>query len=389
MSSVSPNIERTFDKCTRLLEDLQFSGIGEWKQVHPHGKAIAYFPVYAPVELIHAAGMLPVGLSGAGDRLDIQYADARFGSFICSIVKTTLEMGLTGHLQPFDGFLFSTICDSARNLCFVMKRNFPQMYVDFIHLPQNPSSPATDQFLASEYRRILASLEQVGECQVSDDAIRRSIALYNRNRALIRELYLLRARQPHLVKAWESYLLVRAGNFLPVEEHIAMLEEALAQLSMRNAKKRDSIRIVIEGSFCEQPPLALIRLIEEAGCYIVGDDFTIGQSWFETDVPTDGDPVLALARSYLHHSVYSSVRHDFRKPRWEGLLEKVKANQADAVLFLIAKFCEPAYFDYVPFKQEVERAGIPHLQLEFEEKLFTFDRVRTEVETFVESLVFD
>jgi benzoyl-CoA reductase subunit C len=145
----------------------------------------------------------------------------------------------------------------------------------------------------------------------------------------------------------------------------------------------------VEGSFCEQPPLALIRMVEEAGCYIVGDDFTIGQSWFHEDVPTEGDPLFALAKSYVDGSVYSSVRHDFRHPRWDGLVEKVKANRAEAVLFLIAKFCEPAYFDYVPYRQELERAGIPHLQLEFEEKLFTFDRVRTEVETFVESLVFD
>lgn len=382
-------LERTFDKCAALLEDLQFPSVRQWKQVHPGGKAVAYFPVYAPAELIHAARMLPVGLSGAGDRLDIQHADARFGSFICSIVKTTMEMGLTGHLQPFDGFLFSTICDSARNLCFVMKRNFPGMYVDFVHLPQNPGSPATEEFLAQEYRRILAALEAMGGGKVSDESIRQSIALYNRNRELIRELYQLRNRQPHLLKASECYLLVRAGNFMPVEEHTALLEDALAQIGVRDVKKRDSIRIVVEGSFCEQPPLALIRLIEEAGCYIVGDDFIIGQSWFEADVPAGGDPVRALASSYLNRSVYSSVRHDFRKPRWQGLLEKVKSTQADAVLFLIAKFCEPAYFDYVPFKQELERAGIPHLQLEFEEKLFTFDRVRTEIETFVESLVFD
>jgi benzoyl-CoA reductase subunit C len=382
-------MERTFDKSTRLLEDLNFTAVREWKQAHPGRKAVAYFPVYAPTELIHAAGMLPVGLSGAGDRLDIQHADARFGSFICSIVKTTMEMGMTGHLEPFDAFLFSTICDSARNLCFVMKRNFPAMHIDFIHLPHNPGSPATPPFLAEEYRRILAGLEQLGGCKVSDDAIRASIALYNRNRALIRELHQLRARSPHLVRTWESYLLVRAGNFLPVEEHTAMLEDALPKLRARDAKKRDSIRIVVEGSFCEQPPLTLIRMVEEAGCYIVADDFVIGQSWFESDVPCDGDPVLALATSYVDRAIYSSVRHDLRKPRWEGLVEKVKATQADAVLFLIAKFCEPAYFDYVPFRQELERAGIPHLQLEFEEKLFTFDRVRMEVETFVESLVFD
>jgi benzoyl-CoA reductase subunit C len=377
--------ERTFDICT----ELSLPSVRRWKQAHPGGKAIAHFPVYAPVELIHAAGMLPVGLSGAGDRLDIQHADARFGSFICSIIKTTLEMGLTGHLEPIDGFLFSTICDSARNLCFVMKRNFPAMYVDFLHLPHNPSSPAAVQFLAEEYRRILGELQRLGNCQVGDDALYHSVALYNHNRTLIRELYALRTRNPELVPTCELYQLVRAGNFLPIEEHTALLEQALAQFHLRSAKQRDSIRIVVEGSFCEQPPLPLIRLIEDAGCYIVDDDFVIGQSWFDRDLPAEGDPVLALATGYLDHSVYSSVRHDFRKPRWHGLVEKVRRSKADAVVFLIAKFCEPAYFDYVPYRQELERAGIPHLQLEFEEKSFTFDRLRTEVETFVESLVFD
>src|SRR5512141_1997138 len=155
-------MERTFERCESALSDLSFPGVRQWKAARPGNRAVAFFPVYGPAEIVHAAGMLPVFLAGAGDRLDIQHADARFGSFICSIVKTTLEMGLTNHLDWADGFLFSTICDSARNLCFVMKRNFPQMYVDFIHLPHNPSSPASTTFLAEEYRRILAELERLG-----------------------------------------------------------------------------------------------------------------------------------------------------------------------------------------------------------------------------------
>jgi benzoyl-CoA reductase subunit C len=372
-----------------IIQDLNFSTVREWKEQHPGGKAIAYFPVYAPVELIHACNMLPVGLNGAGDRLDIQYADARFGSFICSIIKTTLEMGLTKHLAPFDGLLFSSICDSARNLCFVMKRNFPDLYTDFLHLPHNPNSPASVDFLVSEYRRLQENLERISGTELTTRALSESLETYNENRRLTRQLYDERARNPHLIRTSELYALVRAGNFLPVERHTQLLRQTMHDLSSRTGKQRDSIRIVIEGSFCEQPPLDLIKILEEAGCYIVDDDFILGPRWFFEDLPVNGDPMRALANGYANASVYSSVRHDFRKPRHKGLIEKVRSRKADAVILLIAKFCEPAYFDYVLFKQELEKEGIPHLLMEFEEKTFTFERLRTEVETFVESLLFD
>ncbi len=380
--------ERTFVRLQAEVSDLTFPGVRQWKDEHPGAKAVAYFPVYAPVEIIEACGMLPVGLHGAGDQLDIQYADARFGSFICSIVKTTLEMGLTGRLDVFDGFLFSSICDSARNLCFVLKRQFPDRYWEFLHLPHNPSSRSSVDFLVSEYRRLIAGLEAMNGRRFSEDRLRQAIVEHNENRDLIRRLYDFRAEQPHLLRAYELYLLVRAGNFVPVAQHTRVLAQALAELPRRSAKPRDSVHVVLEGAFCEQPPLDLVRLLEEAGCYIVEDDFGLGRRWFESDVPASGDPVRALAESYLDRAVYSSVRHDPRKPRVEGLVDKVRRTHADAVIFLIAKFCEPAYFDYVLFKREMEAQKIPHLLLEFEEKLFTFDRARTEVETFVESLLF-
>lgn len=375
--------------CADIIQDLNFAAVREWKEKHPGGKAIAYFPVYAPVEIIHACGMLPVGLNGAGDGLDIQYADARFGSFICSIIKTTLEMGLTKHLAPFDGLLFSSICDSARNLCFVMKRNFPDLYTDFLHLPHNPNSAASVDFLVTEYCRLQDQLERLSGTTMTTQALSESLETYNENRSLTRQLYDERARNPHLIPTSELYALVRAGNFLPVEQHTQMLRQTLDDIPLRTGKQRDSIRIVIEGSFCEQPPLDLIKILEAAGCYIVDDDFNLGPRWFLKDIPIDGDPMRALADGYANASVYSSVRHDVRKPRHKALIEKARRRNANAVILLIAKFCEPAYFDYVLFKQELEKEGIPHLLMEFEEKMFTFERLRTEVETFVESLLFD
>ncbi len=377
-----------FTTCEQIISDIDFTAVREWKEQSGGRQAIGYFPVYAPVEIIQAAGMLPVGLSGAGDRLDIQHADARFGSFICSIVKTTLELGMTDHLDAFDGLLFTSICDSARNLCFVMQRNFPDKYIDFIHLPHNPSSPAAAEFLASEYRRLADRLAALGGKPYDEVAVLQAIDDHNENRSLTRALHDWRADQPHLMKASELYALVRAGNFLPVDQHTEMLLTAGAELEGRAAKARDSIRVVVEGAFCEQPPIDVIRIIEEAGCYVVDDDLTLGRRWFTEDVSSEGDPLMSLAEAYLNRSVYSSVRHDFRKPRSRELVEKVRNRKADAVIMLVAKFCEPAYFDYVLFKQELEKEGIPHLLVEFEEKLFTFENLRMEVETFAESLLF-
>ena len=103
----------------------------------------------------------------------------------------------------------------------------------------------------------------------------------------------------------------------------------------------------------------------------------------------DGDPVRSLAEAYLNASVYSATKHDLREPKAKHLVEKVKETGADAVMILAAKFCEPALFDYPLYRLALEEARIPHLFLEFEEKMWIFNRVRGEVETFVESMLFD
>jgi benzoyl-CoA reductase subunit C len=176
---------------------------------------------------------------------------------------------------------------------------------------------------------------------------------------------------------------------VPPEESLAWLETLLAELPRRAAKPRDRLRVVVEGAFCEQPPLGLLEVLEDAGCYVVEDDFLLGWRWFTDDVAGDGDPFERLGRAYVDEAVPSSTRHESRARRADGLIEKVRRSRAGAVVFMPAKFCEPALFDYVLLKQGLERAGIPHLLVEFEEKMWTFERTRNEIETFVESMLFD
>jgi benzoyl-CoA reductase subunit C len=371
------------------LESFPLELVSEWKSRNPGKKVVGCYPVYSPVELIHAAGMLPVGIIGGGNRLEIAHADSRFQSFVCSIVKSTLELGLTARLDFLDGIVFHSICDPARNLGSVFMRNFPELTVEYIHFPQNMTSPHAIDYLVGEYKRISATYERLSGKPITAEELRRSIALYNTQRRLIRELYQMRREAPQNLSTVECYVLTRIGTLLPPEAHIAVLEQALPELRRRQEKLKDRVRVILEGSFCEQPPIELLEGLEAAGCYILDDDFLTGWRWFHGDVEGSGDPWRNLAEAYINSSVYSGVKHDIREPKAKHLIDKFKASGAAAVLILAAKFCEPALFDYALYKRALEKEGIPHLCLEFEEKMWIFDKARTEVETFVESMLFE
>ena len=381
--------DQVLEQCRRVIDEPLGAVAERWKTDHPGGRAVACYPVWAPVELIHAAGMLPLALLGGGTSVELTHADARFQSFVCSIAKSSLELGFQELVKGVDGFVFSNICDVARNLASIYQRNFTDVFVEYLHLPQNCTSPAVTGYAAAELRRLARGFEQHVGLTVTPAALVKSIATYNSLRARLRALYALRIAEPQKVSTTELYAVLRAVSVVPPEAAAAWLDVLLAELPCRDPRPRDRLRVVIEGAFCEQPPLGLLAVLEEAGCYVVEDDLMLGWRWFTADVPTDGDPFDRLGWAYVNQAVPSSTRHESRQHRSVGLIEKVRRSSADAVVFMPAKFCEPALFDYVLMKQGLERARIPHLLVEFEEKMWTFERTRNEIETFVESMLFD
>jgi benzoyl-CoA reductase subunit C len=383
------NAERIIEQCRERIAEPLSTAVERWKGRHPGGRAVAAYPVWAPAEIIHAAGMLPLALLGGGTSVELTHADARFQSFVCSIAKSSLELGFQGLLRGVDGFVFSNICDVARNLGSVYQRNFPEVFVEYLHLPQNSTGAGVAGYAAAELRRLARAFEERLGLRVTATALARSIETYDAVRARLRALYALRIAEPQQLSTSELYVVLRAASAVPPDEALGWLETLLEDLPRRAARPRDRLRVVIEGAFCEQPPLGLLEVLEEAGCYVVEDDLMLGWRWFTSAVAGDGDPFERLGSAYVNQAVPSSTRHESRQHRADGLLEKVRRARADAVIFMPAKFCEPALFDYVPMKQGLERAGVPHLLVEFEEKMWTFERTRNEIETFVESMLFD
>ncbi len=367
--------------CRELLEDPGFPTVRKWRQ--SGGKVVGHFQVYFPEELAHAAGLLPVKVRGA--IVEATQAESRFGSYLCSILKTSLELALSGNLE-LDLFVSHPICDAARNLAAIWGRNvdYPSQ---ILYLPQNANSAHTAEYLTQEYARMLRTLEKVAGRSVSETDLRTSIAVFNENRALLRQLYAIKRDTPWLLSAEEGYVLTALAGILPREEHNELLEWLLPLIRKRDRKRQDRIRVVFEGGFCEQPPLDLIRTIGRS-CYLVDDDFLIGLRWLVQDVIATGDPLGDLARAYLENSSYSPVQHDLRKPKEKMLLARIESSGADAAIVGAAKMCEPGLEEQVAYTQALDEHDIPYFVTEFQESMSSFEHMELQLETFAENLLF-
>jgi len=375
------DLAATLAACRELTDDADFPTVRRWREAG--GKVVGHFQVYFPEEIAHAAGLLPVKVRGA--MIEARHADARFGSYLCSIMKTSLELAMSGRL-PLDLFVSHPICDAARNLAAVWGRNvgYP---CQILYLPQNANSRFAAEYLRHEYDRLRRSIELVAGRPVTDDDLCRSIGVFNENRRLIRALYAVKRERPWLLALDEVYVLVAVGGLVPREEHNALLGRVLPQIEARQARPQDRVRVVFEGGFCEQPPIDLLRVIGES-CYVVDDDLMIGLRWITADVPSAGDPLAALADAYLEHSSYSPVQHDLRKPKERMLQTRMRASGATAAILTAAKMCEPGLEEQVSYAHDLDLRGVPYFVSEFEQNMTSFDHLEIQLETFVERLLF-
>jgi benzoyl-CoA reductase subunit C len=206
-----------------LFDDLNFTAARKWKAAKPGHKVVGYMPIYVPRELIHAADMLPLGVVGGGDQLEVIHGDAYYQSYICRIPRSTIELGVSGRLDFVDGMLFPSICDVIRNLSGMWKMMFPHVYVRYFDVPQNYKDEIGGNYYIHELDELREHLAELRGKPITDDELRHSIAVYNENRRLVRDLYVFRAQRPWQVPAAEVYLIIRAGLVLPVEEHTEML----------------------------------------------------------------------------------------------------------------------------------------------------------------------
>jgi len=373
--------------CQEIFDDTNFTKAREWKAARPGRKVIGYMPVYVPREILHAAGMLPLGILGGGADMEVIHGDAYYQSYICRIPRSTIELAISGKLDFVDGMLFPSICDVIRNLSGIWQLLFKDKYVRYFDAPQNFKDEVGGVFYSKELREFKEGLEKLAAREIADEEINRSIAVFNENRRWVNKVYDFRSDFPWKAPSAEVYLLMRAGMVLPPEDHTRLMQAYLAAAEAEERPMRDNCRVLLTGVFCEQPPLSLIKSLEISGCYIVDDDFLLVSRWLLGDVPTDGDPIESLSQAFLRHSAQTAAKYESdMEVKGSYLLDAIRRRNADGVIFAAPSFCDPALLDQPMMIRRLEALKIPYITMQYAENSGQMQPIREQSGTFADSI---
>lgn len=355
--------------------------LSQWKK-KTGKKIIGCFPMYVPEEIVHAGGMLPVIVMDSQD--PIAQADRYMMTCTCHLVRSTFDLALRDKMSFLDGLIFPDICEPVQLVADVWRVHRPAPFHYNLVVPLNLESPLGKKYLMTQYQTLRTALEKFAGRSISDQAIRESITVYNRNRALLRQLYDIRRKNPEAIGVKELGAVVAAGMLMPKEEHSRMLEKLLPILTKRAVPASNGkARLVLAGDLCDRPEIEILGLIDELEAVVVDDDLYCGSRYFATPADEKLPPIEALAERYVN-DVPCPSKHNPRRDLGDYLVNMVKVAEADALVMLTLKYCEPLAHDYPYLKEKLTEAGIPHLLIETDHGPIPLGQIRTRLQALLE-----
>ncbi|MBU5668730.1 2-hydroxyacyl-CoA dehydratase [Peptoniphilus sp. MSJ-1] len=347
------------------------------------GKKLAgVYPYYAPQEIIHAAGMIPIEIWGGQGPID--KAKEYFPTFYYSLALRCLEMGLDGSLDGLSACMLTTLDDTLRPLSQNYKvsvgREIPMV---FLNHAQHRKEDFGKTYNAKIFKQAAERLEEVCDVKITDEALKEAIEVYNENRALKREFIKMVGDYSKTIKASDRSNVLKASWNMPKDEHSKMLKELIEALKAMPKEECDGPRVVTSGVITDNP--ALLEVLDNFNICVVADDVAAESRGLKVDVDTSiEDPYLALADQFARMDE-DPLLYDpeiWKRPQY--VVDLAVDNDADGCLLFMMTFNDTEEMEYPSLKQAYEKAGIPLIKMGYDQQMTDFGQAKTQLETFAE-----
>ena len=382
---VGKSASTAFSAAERYYQDYG----GRARELKKQGaKIMGYLCALTPVEIIAAAGFLPFRIKGDVNE-PISKADTEMETIVCPLVRSCFDVSLKGRYEFLDGVVISHACDSICRTYDVWKYTLNLPYSHLINMPHGTDKPSLD-FYKAELNTFRRSLARSAGREISDQDLTRTIGLYNRNRAKVRELYELRKSSPPSISGTELAKCLVASVSIPVAEATELIGSVIGEAKRRErALVAKSARLMVVGAQVDN--IDFINLVEDSGAWVVADDLCPGAREFSSDVPVTADPVDGIAERYLMEircartfRERTGSYQEYLEQRFGHIHRSIRDFKADGVVLYIYKYCDPFGFEVPAMKSYIESKGVPVLYLEDEYSMSTIGRLRTRIQAFLE-----
>lgn len=353
-----------------------------WKQKSGK-KALGCICTYVPEELIYAAGLLPVRILCSGKSVD--NAIPHIHQMYCPVCRDMLSQGLRGEYDYLDGITYSHACVGT-NQCFASwQRHVPVSFSHIFRMPAKPSSIHAVDFVTDEMRIFKKELEKWLGCTIDTEAIEKSIAVYNKNRRLLRRLYETAKVDDPVISGSDRTIITIASMIMDKAEHSEMLEAYLNSVDQSKKEKElePKPRLMIIGSECDN--LEAYSLIESLDTDIVIDEICTGTRYFWDEIPEDNDPLVAIARRYVEREPCPLKDGEKDRRRLKHIKQLAQEYGIDGAILLSRPFCYAAKCDEPATRELFKEMGIPTAILDYDSKISS-GQWTTRVQAFIEML---
>jgi benzoyl-CoA reductase/2-hydroxyglutaryl-CoA dehydratase subunit BcrC/BadD/HgdB len=364
-------------------------------------KAVGFLCVLSPREILDAADVLysaPAAMpvedtdeTRQNTSSNLTAGESVLPKAFCPIPKALLGSLILKNEPLFmamDYVVAPTICDCRAKAYEYMQQHIPMFLYD---VPKKSEDPDAKAYFKTEIIKLQKVVEEISGNKITDDAIRKSVAVFNRNRKLQYEHCLLRAHHPTPIRALESFFALVCDFRLNIRDSSDFLEILNAKMKERVQKKQghSGVRIVLSGAPMCRSTQYIHQVLNECGALVVAEDNCTqtrkmgdfaDAALIDENAP---DIMAAIAEKYMRIPCAVWTPNNSRIDLIKGL---VKQFSAKGVIYHALEHCHPFNAEYGKIKQALDAENIPILRIDNTFSTSDREQMRLRIEGFIEML---
>jgi benzoyl-CoA reductase subunit C len=372
--------------------------VKEWKQTTGK-KVYGYFCCMSPEEVLAAADVLPVRITGTGEPLE--KADLHMPSNVCPFARSCLDAGMRGLYDYLDGVVVPNSCDVIFTMEYfwktlVARPTKPAMiagvdvkpYVHYVNYPEKVTGREVVPYYLEVLKGFKQELERSLNRTIADEDLAKAISAYNEDKVQLKRLYELRKSDPPKVSGHDAWEAMNASILMPKADHAALLKASLDEVESNGKEVPSGVRIYLSGSAMDAVNADIYKVIEDAGGQVVSDDLCVGTRAFWYPLNPKLPPLEAIARRSLGTACpRSTVTTPIPENRWAHILNTTKEFNVEGAIFYVLKCCDGRLGEFPHLRDKLkEELGIPVLFLEGDYTHEGVEQMRGRVEAFIEMI---